>query len=149
MKTRKILFPTDFSTLADAALETATALARDRGAKLLIVHVQEPGLAYGGGEFYYGMAEPSHQEQLQMLKAVVPHDAAVSYEHRLIAGDPAEAIVDLAAAEGVEMIVLATHGRTGLMRMLMGSVAEVIVRKAQCPVLTVKAPQAAPVAAAK
>jgi nucleotide-binding universal stress UspA family protein len=84
-----------------------------------------------------------------MLKAVVPRDPAVSYEHRLMAGDPAEAIVDLAVAEGVEMIVLATHGRTGLMRMLMGSVAEVIVRKAQCPVLTVKAPQTAMVAAGK
>lgn len=147
MKTRKILFPTDFSTLADAALETATSLARDRGAKLLIVHVEEPGLAYGGGELVYDIAQPSHQDQMQMLKAVIPHDPVVSYEHRLIAGDPAEAIVDLAEEEGVDMIVLATHGRTGLVRMLMGSVAEVIVRKAQCPVLTVKAPQAVPVAA--
>ena len=147
MKTCKILFPTDFSTLSQSALETATSLARDRGAELLIVHVQEPAAVYVSGDFYYGIASPDRREQMNMLKAVVPTDPAVPCEHRMITGSPAEAIVALAKEEEVDMIVLATHGRTGLFRLVMGSVAEEIVRKATCPVLSVKAHAATPVAA--
>jgi nucleotide-binding universal stress UspA family protein len=144
VETRTILCPIDFSTLGNAALETATALARDRDAKLLIVHVQEPAPAYMNGEFYYGIEEPDRQELKKMLKKVLPTDPAVGYKHRLVTGNPAEAIVDLAAAENAEMIVLATHGRTGLPRLIMGSVAEEVVRRAKCPVLTVKAPPVKP-----
>ena len=75
----------------------------------------------------------------KMLSESLPTDPTIGYEHRLLSGAPAKAIVDLADAEGVEMIVLATHGRTGLTRLLMGSVAEAVVRKANCPVVTVKA----------
>lgn len=135
----KILFPTDFSTLGQTALETATALAKQRGAKLLIAHVEEPPLAYGGGEFYYGLEYPDRGEIRRMLLAVLPTDAAVGYEHRLLVGHPATAIVYLAEKEKVDLIVMPTHGRTGLLRVLMGSVAEGVVRKAKCPVLTVKA----------
>lgn len=137
--TAKLLFPTDFSTLSQPALEMATDLARQRNAKLLIVHVEEPPIAYGGGELYYGIEEPDQAELKRMLAAVVPTDPAVGYEHRLLIGNPATAIVQLAETEGVGMIVMPTHGRTGLMRLLMGSVAEEVVRKAKCPVLTIKA----------
>lgn len=136
----KILFPTDFSTLGQAALETATSLANQREAKLLIVHVEEPPTAYGGGEFYYGLEEPNRHEIQRMLAEVLPTDPAVGYEHRLMIGSPASAIVHLAEKENVDMIVMPTHGRTGLSRLLMGSVAEEVVRKAKCPVLTIKAP---------
>lgn len=135
----KILFPTDFSTLGQTALEMATDLAKQRGAKLVIVHVEEPPVAYGGGELYYGIEEPDRNELKKMLAAVLPTDPAVGYEHRLMIGNPATAIVYLAEQEHVDMIVLPTHGRTGLFRLLMGSVAEEVVRKAKCPVLTVKA----------
>jgi nucleotide-binding universal stress UspA family protein len=138
MSTPKILFPTDFSTASHAALEMATSLAKDRGAKLIIVHVEEPPMAYGGGELYYGVQEPDREELKRMLAEVVPADAAVPCEHRLMIGSPASAIVELAEDEGVQMIVMPTHGRTGLLRLLMGSVAEEVVRKAKCPVLTVK-----------
>jgi len=134
----KILFPTDFSMLGRTALEMATSLARDRGAKLLIVHVEEPPMAYGGGELYYGIDEPDREELKRMLAEVVPTDPAIAYEHRLMMGSPATAIVQLAEKERVDMIVMPTHGRTGLVRLLMGSVAEEVVRKAKCPVLTVK-----------
>lgn len=147
MNARKILFPTDFSTAGQTALEMATSLARDRGAKLLIVHVEEPPVAYGGGELYYGIEMPDHSELERMLREVVPTDPAVGYEHSLIIGSPATAIVHLAEREGCELIVMPTHGRTGLMRVLMGSVAEEVVRKAKCPVLTVKAAAAVPAAA--
>ena len=139
MNTPKILFPTDFSTAGQAALAMATRLAKGSGAKLLIVHVEEPPMAYGGGELYYGIEEPDQEQLKRMLSEVVPTDPAVSCEHRLVIGSPATAIVHLAEQEGVEMIVMPTHGRTGLLRMLMGSVAEEVVRKAKCPVLTVKA----------
>jgi nucleotide-binding universal stress UspA family protein len=146
MNTPKILVPTDFSTTEKTALELATSLARDRGAKLLIAHVEEPPIAYGGGELYYGIEEPDREQLRKMLSEVLPTDPSVAYEHRLVVGSPATAIVYLAEKEDAEMIVMPTHGRTGLMRVLMGSVAEEVVRKAKCPVLTVKA-AAAPAAA--
>jgi len=143
MNAHKILFPTDFSTLGQAALEMATSLARDRDAKLLIVHVEEPPLAYGGGELYYGIQEPDRVELQRMLSEVVPTDPAVGYEHRLMIGSPAGAIIRLGEKENVDMIVMPTHGRTGVL-FLMGSVAEEVMRKAKCPVLTVKAAAPAP-----
>jgi len=135
MAQKTILFPTDFSHASDAALPHAEALARQSGARLLIVHVEEPPLAYGGGELYYGIPEPSSERILKMLEDVKPVDPSVPFAHRLTMGDPAGEIVRVAADEGAEMIVLGTHGRTGVTRLLMGSVAEAIVRRAPCPVL--------------
>jgi nucleotide-binding universal stress UspA family protein len=144
MHASKILFPTDFSTAGKPALELATSLARDRGAKLIIAHVEELPVAYGGGELYYGIEEPNREQLQKMLTDVVPTDPSVEYEHRLVIGSPATAIVFLAEKENVEMIVMPTHGRTGFLRILMGSVAEEVVRKAKCPVLTIKANAAKP-----
>ncbi len=135
MSTKTILFPTDFSTASDAALVHAEALAKSTGARLLIVHVEEPPLAYGGGELYYGLPEPDSERIQKMLDDVRPKDPAVPFAHRLTMGDPAGEIVRLATDEQAEMIVLGTHGRTGMTRLLMGSVAESIVRRAPCPVL--------------
>jgi nucleotide-binding universal stress UspA family protein len=140
MDIKTIMFPTDFSHTGDAALAFATALARDSGAKLLIVHVEEPPVAYGGGEMYYGVPEPATEDLLRMLHEIKPSDSAVPYEHRLVKGEPAAAIARLAKSENVDLIVLGTHGRTGLTRLLMGSVAEAVVRRAVCPVLTYKQP---------
>lgn len=140
---KKILFPTDFSHSSDAGLSYATSLARDAGASLLIVHVEEPPAAYGGGEMYYGILEPDNSELWRMLREVKPTDPAVPFEHRLLRGDPAGEIVETAEKEQVEMIVMGTHGRTGLKRLLMGSVAEAVVRRAKCPVLSLKQAQPA------
>ena len=142
MKAKKILFPSDFSHTGDAALDMATALARDTGATLIIAHVEELATAYGAGEFYYGVVEPVTDDLRRMLEEIKPTDPAVPYEHRLITGEPAPAIVRLATEEDVDMIVLGTHGRTGLSRLVMGSVAEAVVRRAKCPVLTFKQPAA-------
>jgi universal stress protein A len=136
MAAKKILFPTDFSTASDAALSHAETLAKQAGAKLLIVHVEEPPLAYGGGELYYGLPEPNSERIQKMLEDVRPADPSVPFEHRLTMGDPAAEVVRIAGDEKAEMIVMGTHGRTGLTRLLMGSVAEAIVRRSPCPVLT-------------
>lgn len=138
MNAKKILFPTDFSPSSDEALKLATSLARDMGATLLIVHVEELPLATGGAEYLYSVPEPATQQLREMLNEVLPTDPKVPVEHMLLAGDAAEAIVSTADAEHCDMIVLGTHGRRGLTRLLMGSVAEAVVRRANCPVLTAK-----------
>ena len=144
MQINTIVFPTDFSTCSDAGLAYATALARDTGAKLLIVHVEEHPIAYGVGEMYYGAFEPDRKSLQAMLDKVVPADASVKYEHHLLNGEPADAITSFAAERGANLIVMSTHGRTGVMRLLMGSIAESIIREAKCPVLTLREPRTTP-----
>lgn len=149
MKATKILVPTDFSTGGQQALQTAVSLAREQQAELILVHVEEPPMAYGGGEFYYGLSEPNRDQLQRMLNEIQIDDSRVVVHRKLLVGAPAAAIVNFARDEGVDFIVMPTHGRTGLGRLLMGSVAEEVVRKATCPVLTVKQPAAMPQAAKK
>lgn len=144
MKAKKILLPVDFSTAGEAALQMATMLARDSGATLIVLHVEEPPMAYGGGEMYYGLVEPDRNELSRMLHEVKPSDPSIPVVYRLVTGDPATSVVQAAEQENADFIVVGSHGRTGLGRLLMGSVAEAIVRRAQCPVVTVKAPHKAP-----
>jgi nucleotide-binding universal stress UspA family protein len=113
----------------------------------LIIHVEEPPLAYADLAFDYRPEAP-REKILEALKEVIPMDIRVPFDHRLITGVPGPAIVELAQQEDVGLIVMATHGRTGLTRTLMGSVAEEVVRKAKCPVLTIK-PAAHAVAASR
>lgn len=140
MKADKILFPTDFSESSDAALRYATVLARDTGAELIIVYVHEPAAAYGAGDMVVDVGLADDEGLKQQLAAVVPTDPNVTHRHELLHGDPIGEIVRLASEEKADMIVMGTHGRTGFTRLLMGSVAEAVVRRADCPVLTVKHP---------
>jgi nucleotide-binding universal stress UspA family protein len=144
MNFKKVLFATDFSPASETALKYATALARDSGALLLIAHVEELPMPYAGGEMYFAQPEYPNPEVKKLLEAVVPPDKSVRYEHRLAMGTAADDIVRVADEEGVDLIVIGTHGRTGLMRVLMGSVAESVMRLATCPVLTVKQAHKAP-----
>lgn len=151
MSAPPIIVPTDFSSAADSVLRQAEALARQNGARLLIVHVEEPPMAYGGGEIPTVIPEPDTARIAAMLERVKPLDASIPFGHRLAMGDPAAEICRIAAEEKAGMIVLGTHGRTGMFRLLMGSVAESVLRHAPCPVLVYREaalpPQ--PVAAAK
>ena len=140
MKDKKILFCTDFSRLSDAALPLAEMVARGKEADIIVVHVQEPPTTYMAGEFYYGPLEPDPATLKQLLHRVVPADPNVSCKHEMIQGDPATEILRIAKENKVEMIVMSSHGRTGLERILMGSVAEKVVRRAPCPVLIFKQP---------
>lgn len=145
MNAKKIVVPVDFSTGQAEALQLATSLARETGAKLFIVHVEEPTLAYAVGGAYYGTADPQHEDLVKMLHEVVPPSSEVAYEHQSLSGEPADQIVSFAEEIDADFIVMGTHGRTGVTRVLMGSVAEWVVRNAKCPVITIKenAPQAA------
>lgn len=138
MKFKRIMFATDFSPASDTALKFATALARDSGALLLIAHVEEMPTPYIGGEMYFTQPDYPNPEIRKMLEAVVPTDPSVRFEHKLVMGVAADDIVRLSDAEQADLLVIGTHGRTGLKRVLMGSVAESVMRLATCPVLTVK-----------
>ncbi|MCC6508642.1 MAG: universal stress protein [Pirellulaceae bacterium] len=137
MKMQRILVPVDFSSTEAAAIEFAESIAKSNGGRLIFVHVQEPPRYYAG-EMYYGVSEPETAQLSKMLEEIKPSDASVPAEHHLLAGDPATEIVRVADEEGVDLIVVGSHGRTGLYRMLMGSVAESIVRSANCPVVVYK-----------
>jgi nucleotide-binding universal stress UspA family protein len=139
MSRKKILFATDFSPVATAAFETAESLARSENALLLIVHVA-PSVFFGGGDnLSFAPVERAALEG--SLADVKPSDPNLDYEQHMLVGDPAKEIVRLAEHENIDWIVIGTHGRTGLARVLMGSVAEVVVRHAPCPVLAYKQPQ--------
>jgi nucleotide-binding universal stress UspA family protein len=139
MKAKKIVVPTDFSDRSRAVLEYAAALARENNGELLIVNVRELTPIYTTSEgLYCGFDEQDHAALQKMLEQVRPSDANVRVRHCLLDGAPADAIVQLAAQEKADLIVMATHGRTGVMHVLMGSVAEAVVRNAECPVLTLK-----------
>jgi universal stress protein A len=137
---RKILCPTDFSPASDAALVFAASLARGTNSQLLIVHVGDTNLGHPGEGVYLPPTAAAKAEVARLLRQVVP-DECDDYEHRLAVGDPATEIQRLAEAENVEAIVMGTHGRGALSRMLMGSVAEDVTRHATCPVLTVTVPE--------
>lgn len=138
MNIQRILFPTDFSHTGDKALAMAESLARDSGAKIFIVHVEEPPTAYGGGEMYYGMLEPDLDHLKELLGKVKPADPQIPFEQHMVSGEPADAIARFSQEHDIDIIVMGTHGRTGLLRLLMGSVAEAVVRRSKCAVLTVK-----------
>jgi nucleotide-binding universal stress UspA family protein len=138
MNYKKILFATDFSPASDAALHYATAMARDSGARLLILHVEEMPVPYAAGEMVMPAPLYPNPEVRRMLEEVVPDDPSVRYEHHLVQGSPAEEIASVAHQQAVDLLVMGTHGRTGIRRVLMGSVAEAVMRHADCPVLTLK-----------
>ncbi len=135
---RTLLYPTDFSTCSAKAYHLACSLARHHHSRLLIIHVLEtPPAAYLGGNLVSDPA--SHLQEIQvMLERMRPADGAFEVEYRLVSGEPAQEILRLATERNCDLIVLGTHGRSGLPRVVMGSVAEAVLRKAPCPVLTVK-----------
>jgi nucleotide-binding universal stress UspA family protein len=136
-----ILFPTDFSERSTAAFHLATALARDYRAHLLVLHVRDvPVAAFGEFGAMPPPDVPARAELLDQLRELRPPDESIPVEHLLSDGNPAEEIIHIADDRHCDLIVMGTHGRTGLSRLLMGSVAEEVVRKAPCPVLTLKSP---------
>ena len=137
---KTILHPTDFSERSDFAFRLACSLARDYGARLIVLHVAEPPMAIAGE----GMLIPPPAIDLESLRQRLgqfrPRDSKVFVEHRLVQGAAVPEILQAAGETKCDVIVLGTHGRTGLGRFLIGSVAEQIVRRAPCPVVAVKTP---------
>src|SRR5438874_1488196 len=135
-----ILHPTDFSERSAFAFRLACALARDYDARLVLVHVAVvPVVLYGEGVV---PAQPEDYQEglMRELHRLQPPDPSLRVEHLLKEGDPVTEILGVAREINADLIVMGTHGRTGLERLLMGSVAERVVRRAACPVLTVRTP---------
>jgi nucleotide-binding universal stress UspA family protein len=136
-----ILHPTDFSPYSDLALQIAAALARDYRARLVIVHVgRQPARSLEGPAPAAPLPGEWHREELerQLRQRTVPNlDPAPEYclTFADALGDEIRRVADEIRCD---LIVLGTHGRTGLGRLLLGSVAEHVLRRAKCPVLTVR-----------
>jgi nucleotide-binding universal stress UspA family protein len=144
---RRILVPVDFSEHSRAALDYASGLARLSGAAVDVLHVwqipafEPPGPIVAEARQTLWEAAQSNAEQALagFCEAASKRQVAVRGS-RAVAGSPVMAIVDAAKAGDYDLIVLGTHGRTGLARALIGSVAERVVRHAHCPVLAVRSP---------
>jgi nucleotide-binding universal stress UspA family protein len=137
---RTILHPTDFSSRSKNAFELACALARDYGARLVVLHVKPPKFMGGEVHALITVAEEVDHELREELDKLQPHDACTNIERMLKQGDAGTEILRTAKEISCDLIVMGTHGRTGLSRLLMGNVAEAVSRKAHCPVITIKHP---------
>ena len=139
---RTILHPTDFSDNSGDAFHFACALARDYGAKLVVLHVHPTPVLFGDSMSALPLDVP-RDELLEMLNKIKPDDPAIAIERLLVVGEPADEIRHAAGARHADLIVMGTHGRGGLSRLVMGSVAENVSRYADCPVLTLRTKLAA------
>jgi nucleotide-binding universal stress UspA family protein len=148
LQLRRILLPTDFSGCANYAFAYAASIARATGATIICVHVVEPIVP---AVAYTGLAEPmpiaeiseqlenSAERELSQLAGCDDFDG-LEVEEVIAHGDAAAEIVRVAGEREVDLIVVSSHGRTGLGRIIFGSTAEAVVRHASCPVLVVKPP---------
>lgn len=141
-----ILVPTDFSEHSELAFQMACSLARDTGARILALHVLVPPTVVYGEGVYAPLPEEYPKEWEEKLHALQSPTPNVTVEHLMVEGDPVNVILKTGRDSKCDLIVLGTHGRSGLKHFLMGSVAERVVREGPCPVLTVKAKPATQVA---
>jgi len=146
---KKILCPTDFSENSEHALKYALALATLSQAKLQLFHVVEPINYPQSTELFEPVLdeveltmkmEAAFQKQLEDQVSALK-DEYSKITGKIVMGNTFLAIIQAARDESVDIIVMGTHGRTGLAHVLIGSVAEKVVREAPCPVLTVKHPE--------
>jgi universal stress protein A len=133
-----ILVGTDFSKTSENAFRLACGLASDYGVPLHVLHVATSLEAYKKEQLFKEPSSPYLLDDWNRLREyAVPH--VVIYPH-VLEGEPSEQIVQLATSLACDFIVIGSHGRTGLRRLLMGSVAEQVLRHAKCQVVIVKAP---------
>jgi nucleotide-binding universal stress UspA family protein len=146
---RRILVPTDFSKHSDNALRYACAFAEKFGAELILLHVVQdlawfvPEALLAAGPLPAAPVEEFAAAARIALQRVVAglNLPGVAVRPEVVEGVPFDGILRFAKEHEVDLIVMGTHGHTGLAHLLMGSVAEKVVRKAPCPVLTVRHPE--------
>lgn len=143
---QRILFATDFSAASEAAFERALDLAKDNGAQLLVTHAYEPPsrLSLDGyvlPQVYDEFETALKDEAEKQLSPLVSRagKAGVKARALLVKGIPFRAIARAAKANDADLVVMGTHGRTGVARLFLGSVAARVISTAPCPVLTVRA----------
>ena len=143
-----VLVPTDFSAASESALRYGKAMAEKFGATLHVVHVMEDLLAHAWAAEVYVSSMPQLRDEIekesrQRLGTLLTDTERQTFraETALLAGNPFLEIIRYAKAHNVDLIVMGTHGRGPIAHMLLGSVAEKVVRKSPCPVLTVREAQ--------
>lgn len=144
----QILIPTDFSKFSDVALNYAAALAEKFGAKLHLLHiVQDLGLIVPDAVAVAPPVFPPMDQFVQAARTAMERLAnqeslkGLTLERQIREGQPFYEIIRYAKEANIDLIVMGTHGHTGLAHVLLGSVTERVVRKAPCPVLTVRHPE--------
>jgi nucleotide-binding universal stress UspA family protein len=143
IRIKKILYPTDFSSYSNQAYFHAISLAEKHNASLTVLFVYNPDNTTTPGSQGDEVADRQYwQGQLEQIR---PVDPRIPVTHVLLEGDPASEIVRYGRDAVIDLIVMGTHGRTGVERLLMGSVAERVLRDASCSVLVVKLPRGQPV----
>jgi nucleotide-binding universal stress UspA family protein len=152
----RILVPTDFGAASNAALALAKKVAAMSGASLHLLHVlEDPFTPAAFAAEVYAPRPAELRERLEGARTLLntqltPEEQASFRSTQLVVfGSPARTIVEHAMASGIDLILMGTHGRGGVEHMLMGSVAERVVRLAPCPVLTVRESGAVRTAMAK
>jgi len=142
----KMLVPVDFSLGSDTSVAYATALAQTLRSEVTLLHVYQrsdsmSSIVPGADP----VVDDEHdralaQQWLEGLRAKALKHGDVEMRVVVVSGSPAEGIISFARKSSFDMVVMGTHGRTGLRHVLMGSVAEAVVRRASCPVLTIHFP---------
>jgi nucleotide-binding universal stress UspA family protein len=147
---RRILVPVDFSVGSRAAVEFAGTMAGSFGASVDLFHVWGPSAllpdpllvivphAQGDGLSLAELARSRADTEFKELRAILKQRGIDDVRVHVAVGDPAHEILALAAQESFDLIVMGTHGRTGLAHLLAGSVAQKVVQRSPCPVITVR-----------
>jgi nucleotide-binding universal stress UspA family protein len=149
MTIRKILVPIDFAGCAYDVVTTAAVLAGGLGAEVVLLYVVHLPSGVGAGTVVHLHGAPHARSAIELLRDdarehIEPLEALFAAEgvrvhHAVRQGDVVEAILDAAEEEDADLIIMGTHGRRGLQRFFLGSVAEQVIRRAQVPVTTVRA----------
>ena len=143
----RIVVPTDFSGCSEEAWALARRIAGAVGAEIVLVHVFVEPPSYGEASFpvdsVWQVIESARKWVEQELEkwADAARENGISVRTLVRTGSPYQEIVDLATDERADLVVMGTHGRSGMSRLLLGSVADRIIRLAPCPVLTVRKPE--------
>ena len=144
-KLRRILHPTDFSSASRPAFDRALALARETRAELVLLHILAPmipvvGEGYIPPSTYEAIETAARRNAQKKIEALAARarKASVRVRTQLAEGSAHERIVAAARSQGAGLIVMGTHGRSGLARLIIGSVASRVVSSATCPVMTVR-----------
>lgn len=140
---KKILCPTDFSDASVNAFRYAYEFARSMGAEVVVVHVVESLPIMSGDAavaFVPIEADLEKAAEVELTKLLADDKfKCITITRVVLVGEPADVILQQAKTQDVDLIILGSYGRSGISRLIMGSVAEAVTRKAPCPVLIVKA----------
>lgn len=149
IRIKKILYPTDFSDLAKHALVYVRSFAEAYSAEVHVIHIVDESYQYwmamGPNSLPIGPApeELANTSKTELEKLVNGELAGMKFpvQTAVVVGRPYLEIVKYAKDKAIDLIIIGTHGRSGIAQALLGSVAEKVVRKAPCPVLTVRSPE--------